>query len=62
MQETVSPSETPKRRTRRSYTKEFKARLVAECTIGDKSVSQVTDPEEAAIGQSDSRVIQGQSP
>jgi len=41
MQETVSPSETPKRRMRRSYTKEFKARLVAECTIGDKSIAQV---------------------
>ena len=43
MQETVSLSETPKRRARRSYTKEFKARLVAECTTGDKSIAQVGD-------------------
>lgn len=41
MQETVSLSETPKRRARRSYTKEFKAQLVAECTTGDKSIAQV---------------------
>ena len=29
MQETISEVDTPKRRSRRSYTKEFKARIVA---------------------------------
>lgn len=41
MQETVNLSETPNRRARRSYTKEFKARLVAECTTDDRSIAQV---------------------
>ena len=41
MQETISTPGTPGRRARRSYTKEFKTRLVAQCTNGDKSIAQV---------------------
>ena len=41
MQETISEVDTPKRRSRRSYTKEFKARIVAQCGQGDKSIAQV---------------------
>ena len=41
MQETISTVDTPKRRSRRSYTKEFKARIVAQCRQGDKSIAQV---------------------
>ena len=41
MQETVSTPETPKRRARRSYTKEFKAGIVAQCRHGEKSIAQV---------------------
>ena len=35
MQEPTSPIGTPKRRARRSYTKEFKAHLVAESGEGE---------------------------
>ena len=41
MRETLSLSETPNGRARRSYTKKFKTRLVAECATGDKSIAQV---------------------
>jgi len=41
MQEPISNSDTPTRRARRSYTKEFKAQLVAECRHGEKSIAQV---------------------
>jgi len=41
MQETISTTETPKRKPRRSYTKEFKASIVAECRQGEKSIAQV---------------------
>ena len=41
MQENISTAETPKRRSRRSYTKEFKASIVAECRQGEKSIAQV---------------------
>ena len=40
-QETVSTTDTPNRRSRRSYTKEFKARIVAECRRAEKSIAQV---------------------
>jgi len=41
MQEPISTSDTPNRRARRSYSKEFKAQLVAECRDGEKSIAQV---------------------
>ena len=41
MQETICELDTPKRRSRLSYTKEFKARIVAQCRQGDKSIAQV---------------------
>jgi len=41
MQETISTSQTPVRKTRRSYTKEFKTRIVAECRAGEKSIAQM---------------------
>jgi len=41
MQENISTAEAPKRRPRRSYTKEFKASIVAECRQGEKSIAQV---------------------
>ena len=41
MQEIISPSQTPSRKTRRSYTKEFKARVVSECQSDGKSIAQV---------------------
>ena len=41
MQENKSTTETPKRKRRRSYTKEFKAKIVAECRRGDKPIAQV---------------------
>lgn len=42
MQDPISTSDTPKRRSRRTYTKEFKARLVAECACGEKSIAQLS--------------------
>ena len=41
MQEIISPSQTASRKTRRSYTKEFKARVVSECQADGKSIAQV---------------------
>ena len=41
MQETISPTITPNRRVRRTYTKEFKAQVVAECDQDDRSIAQV---------------------
>ena len=41
MQEMLTPSQTPIRKTRRSYTKEFKARVVSECQADGKSIAQV---------------------
>ena len=41
MQEKISTSDTPNAKPRRSYTREFKARIIAECDAGDKSVAQV---------------------
>ena len=41
MQENLTPSQTPIRKTRRSYTKEFKARVVSECQGDGKSIAQV---------------------
>ena len=41
MQETISPTVTPNRRVRRTYTKEFKAQVVAESDQDDRSIAQV---------------------
>ena len=41
MQENLTPSQSPIRKTRRSYTKEFKARVVSECQGDGKSIAQV---------------------
>ena len=41
MQESVSTSNTPSRRTRRSYTVDFKRHIVSICDQGDKSIAQV---------------------
>ena len=40
MQESVSTNDTPKRKTRRSYTKAFKSRIVAQCNNGEKSIAR----------------------
>ena len=48
MQETFSTVDTPKRRSRRSYTKEFKARIVAQCGQGDKSIACLLYTSDAA--------------
>ena len=42
MQESVSTNDTPKRKTRRSYTKAFKSRIVAQCNNGEKSIAQLS--------------------
>ena len=42
MQESVSTNDTPKRKTRRSYTKAFKFRIVAQCNDGEKSIAQLS--------------------
>lgn len=42
MQEPVDTRDTPKRRSRRTYTKEFKAQLVAQCNLGEKSIAQLS--------------------
>ena len=41
MQESVSTPNTPNRRTRRSYTTEFKRHIVSLCDREDKSIAQV---------------------
>ena len=41
MQDTVIIADTAKRRSRRSYTKAFKAQVVAQCDRGDKSIAQI---------------------
>ena len=40
MQEKINTTYTPKRRSRRSYTTEFKAQVVAQCQ-GEKSIAQI---------------------
>ena len=42
MEELIDESDTPKRRVRRTYTREFKTQLVAECTSGEKSIAQLS--------------------
>ena len=41
MQEILTPSQTPIRKTRRSYTNEFKARVESECQADGMSIAQV---------------------
>lgn len=41
MQDTVIAADAIKRRSRRSYTKAFKAQVVAQCDRGDKSIAQI---------------------
>jgi len=42
MQDPISPKDTPNRKTRRSYTKEFKTQIVAQCNHGEKSIAQLS--------------------
>jgi len=42
MQESLVTNDTPKRKTRRSYTKAFKAQIVAQCNDGKKSIAQLS--------------------
>jgi len=41
MQDTISTLNTPNRKPRRTYTKEFKRQVVSQCDRGDKSIAQV---------------------
>ena len=41
MQEIISSTPTPKRKTRRSYSKEFEASIAVQCNAGEKSIAQI---------------------